>query len=166
MFEVGRLCVKLAGRDAGKKCIVIDVLDDTYALIDGQTRRRKCNLQHLEPLTQVLEIAKNADHKAVVDALKIEGIECIEKKTTEKKVKSERPRKQKIVINKGPKPDKKAAKPKSEKKTTPVKEVADKKETKVKSETKETKVDTSKVKTEAKETKTTDSKESDSKSEK
>ena len=29
MIEVGRVCVKIAGRDAGKKCAVIKVLDDT-----------------------------------------------------------------------------------------------------------------------------------------
>ena len=51
MFEIGRLCVKIAGRDAGLKCLVVEVIDDNYVLIDGQTRRRKCNIKHLEPVS-------------------------------------------------------------------------------------------------------------------
>ena len=63
MIEVGRLCVKLAGRDAGKKCIIVDILDDKFVLIDGETRRRKCNIVHLEPLNKVLSVEKNASHE-------------------------------------------------------------------------------------------------------
>jgi len=43
----GRICVKTAGRDAGLKCVIVDVLDDKFVLIDGETRRRKCNILHL-----------------------------------------------------------------------------------------------------------------------
>ena len=35
VIEIGRLCVKTAGRDAGKKAVVIDLINDAYALIDG-----------------------------------------------------------------------------------------------------------------------------------
>ena len=28
MFDIGRVCMKIAGRDAGKKCVIIDVVDD------------------------------------------------------------------------------------------------------------------------------------------
>ena len=48
-IEIGRICVKTAGRDASKKCVIIDLLDDKYVLIDGETRRRKCNIIHIEP---------------------------------------------------------------------------------------------------------------------
>ena len=47
MIEIGRLCVKIAGRDAGKKCVVVDVVNDNTVLIDGETRRRNCNIKHL-----------------------------------------------------------------------------------------------------------------------
>ncbi len=70
MFEVGRLCIKLAGRDAGQKCVVVDVLKGKYVLIDGMTRRKKCNTIHLEPLDETLEIKKNAPHEDVVNAFK------------------------------------------------------------------------------------------------
>jgi len=80
MFDVGRICVKLAGRDANKVCVVIDIIDDKFVLIDGQTRRRKCNIMHLEPLKQKVKISKKASHDVVVKELKKAGIKVSEKK--------------------------------------------------------------------------------------
>ena len=85
MFEIGRLCLKIAGRDAGLKCIVIDKLNDNYVLIDGQTRRRKCNVKHLEPLDNVLKVKKGINHEDVVKELKKQGIEVKEKVKRSKK---------------------------------------------------------------------------------
>ena len=68
MIDIGRICVKIAGRDAGKKCVIVDVLDDTFVMIDGETRRRKCNILHLEPLDQTVELKKNAPHADVAKA--------------------------------------------------------------------------------------------------
>lgn len=84
MFGIGRICVKIAGRDAGLKCVVVDVLDGNFVLIDGQTRRRKCNMTHLEPLAQKISIEKGASHEHVVAALKDAGIEVVERKTKSK----------------------------------------------------------------------------------
>ena len=75
-IEIGRLCVKIAGRDAGKKCVIIDILDDHYVMIDGETRRRRCNILHLEPLSQSLKVEKDATHGDVARALKEIGIEA------------------------------------------------------------------------------------------
>ena len=41
MFEVGRICIKIAGRDAGREAIIVDILDGNYVLIDGNVRRKK-----------------------------------------------------------------------------------------------------------------------------
>ena len=71
MIEIGRVCVKLAGRDAGKKCVVVDFIDDNTVLIDGFTRRRKCNLRHLEPLEETLSIEKGASSDEVCSAFNI-----------------------------------------------------------------------------------------------
>jgi len=49
MYEIGRICIKIAGRDAGRECVIVDVLKDKFMLIDGNVRRRKCNVIHLEP---------------------------------------------------------------------------------------------------------------------
>ncbi len=95
-MQVGRLCVKIAGRDAGKKCVIVDVLDNNFVLIDGETRRRKCNVQHLEPLNQVAELKSGASHEEVARILAPLGFEV--RKT---KPKQAAPRKLKVRVKKG-----------------------------------------------------------------
>jgi large subunit ribosomal protein L14e len=85
MFDVGRICIKLAGRDSNKICVVIDVIDDKFVLIDGQTRRRKCNIMHLEPLDKTIKIGKKASHDSVVKELKKAGYEVLEEKVKRSK---------------------------------------------------------------------------------
>ncbi len=99
IFDVGRVCVKIVGRDAGKKCVVADVLEHPYVMIDGETRRRKCNIAHLEPLNVVVDLSANARNEEVVEALKQEGIVCALKKES-KKQPQPRPKKQKVVKKK------------------------------------------------------------------
>ena len=101
MIEVGRLIVKLAGRDADKKGIVIDILDNNHVLIDGQVRRRKCNMIHIEPLNKIIKIPKQATHEEVVKALKAEKIEVKVKKSKDKQ-KTEKPKKQRKSKKKEP----------------------------------------------------------------
>ncbi|MBI4739338.1 50S ribosomal protein L14e [Candidatus Woesearchaeota archaeon] len=92
MITVGRLCIKTAGRDAGKKCVVVDQLDKSYALIDGETRRRKCNISHLEPLPQTVEISQGASHDEVSRVFKLLGIELVVKRAQPKEEAKPRPR--------------------------------------------------------------------------
>ena len=92
MFEIGRLCVKIAGRDAGKRCIIIEVVDDNYVMIDGETRRRKCNVDHLEVLEKVVKIKKGASHDEIVKEFEKLGLKA---RITKGKAKTERPRKTK-----------------------------------------------------------------------
>ena len=89
MIEIGRLCVKIAGRDAGKKGVIIDVLDDRYVLLDGEVRRRRCNILHLEPLSQAVKLEKDATHGDVIRAMKDLGIEPRQSKP---KPKTQRPK--------------------------------------------------------------------------
>jgi large subunit ribosomal protein L14e len=102
MFDVGRLCVKIAGRDAGKKCVVVEILDRTYVLVDGETRRRKCNIAHLEPLDKVLDIQKGASHEAVSAALKHEGMSARQTKSKPSTKKPEVQRKKATLEQKEP----------------------------------------------------------------
>lgn len=67
--DIGRVCVKIAGREAGRYCVIVEALDKNFVLIDGQVRRKKCNINHLEPLEQTVEIKKGASHADVVKAL-------------------------------------------------------------------------------------------------
>ncbi len=80
LFEVGRMCVKLAGRDAGRKCIVVEQLDNTYVLVDGATRRKKVNLKHLEPLAETIELNSGASHEEVKAAFKNLGLDVFDSK--------------------------------------------------------------------------------------
>ena len=123
MIEVGRMVMKIAGRDGGKKGVIVEILDNNYVLIDGQVRRRKCNILHLEPLDKVVKLPKKASHEEVIKVLKGEKIEVKEKKS---KPKTERPKK----VRKGKKKaEKDLEKPKS--KESKVKETAkEKKSTK------------------------------------
>ena len=93
MIEIGRLCVKTAGRDAGLKCIIIDIIDNNYVLIDGQTRRRKCNILHLEPLKEVIDVRKNASHENIREEFKKLSLEARETKPKQKTEKQKRKRK-------------------------------------------------------------------------
>ncbi len=92
MIEVGRLCIKTAGRDSRKKCVIVDVLDDNFVTIDGDVRRKRCNINHLEPLDETIKIKKGAGHPTIVSEFKKLGIDIKEKKSKEPK---ERPKKTK-----------------------------------------------------------------------
>ncbi len=71
VYDIGRVCVKLMGREAGQYCVIVDVIDKNYLLIDGlKVRRRRANYKHVEPTTDVIEISKGADHAAVEAAIK------------------------------------------------------------------------------------------------
>jgi len=97
MIEVGRLCVKIAGRDAGAKCIVVDTIDKKTVMIDGETRRRKCNIAHLEPLAQLIKIKKAASHADISAEFKKLGLKIREtkpKKATERPIKIRKKKKE------------------------------------------------------------------------
>lgn len=94
MFTVGRVCLKKAGRDAGRYCVVIEELENDYVTIDGQTRRRKCNIQHLEPTKKTANISEKADSEKVNSELEKLGVKVKEKQQA--KQPTTRPKKEKI----------------------------------------------------------------------
>ena len=90
MIEVGRVCGKLAGRDAGKKCVIVDIIDENYVLIDGETRRRKSNIDHLEFLEEMVKIKKGASTIDVKKAMITAKIKVIEKKKVKRSLKKKK----------------------------------------------------------------------------
>ena len=92
MYTIGRVCLKTAGRDAGKYCVVVDEKDGKY-LIDGQTRRRFVNAAHIEPLSETLDIKKAASHEDVVKAFSKLGLE-IAAAVKQKDIVAKKPKKQ------------------------------------------------------------------------
>jgi len=74
MLEVGRICIKTAGRDATKTCVIVEVIDEKFVMVDGNTRRKKVNKAHLEPLKKTISVKKGASTKDVHAAFEKEGI--------------------------------------------------------------------------------------------
>jgi len=73
-MEVGRVCVKLRGREEGRRCVVVDIVDRNYVLVTGPedvtgVRRRRVNMDHLKPLDERVEIGRNASDEEVKKAL-------------------------------------------------------------------------------------------------
>jgi large subunit ribosomal protein L14e len=126
MVEVGQLVLKIAGRDSGEIGIIVEVVDDTYVVIDGNVRKKKCNLKHLETLKQKVKIKKGASSETIKKELEKLGI--APRKTGKKRTPGDRPRKKRKV--KAPK--EKEIKKEKPKKKEEKKEVKDKPKTKPK----------------------------------
>jgi len=74
-MDVGRVCVKLSGREAGRQCVIIDVIDRNYVLVTGPeeltgVRRRRVNMNHLRPLEEMIEISRGASDEEIINLLK------------------------------------------------------------------------------------------------
>jgi large subunit ribosomal protein L14e len=72
--EVGRVCIKTLGREAGNTCVIVDVLDKNFVVIDGNVKRRRCNLKHLEATDKTVEIEKGASTEEAKMALDTAGL--------------------------------------------------------------------------------------------
>lgn len=71
VYDIGRVCVKTMGREAGKYCVIVDVIDKNYLLIDGlKVKRKRVNYNHIEPTSDMVEIKKGAAHPDVEAAIK------------------------------------------------------------------------------------------------
>ncbi|AAK40722.1 50S ribosomal protein L14e [Saccharolobus solfataricus] len=69
-IEVGRICVKVKGREAGSKCVIVDIIDDNFVLVTGPkditgVKRRRVNILHLEPTDKKIDIQKGASDEEV-----------------------------------------------------------------------------------------------------
>ncbi len=78
-IEIGRICVKIAGREAGRKCVIVDIIDENFVLVTGPkqltgVKRRRCNINHLEPLDKKIDIPKGASDEEVLKALEQAGL--------------------------------------------------------------------------------------------
>jgi large subunit ribosomal protein L14e len=77
-IEVGRICVKQAGRENGKKCVVIDVMDKSFVLVTGPkkvtgVKRRRVNINHVMPLQEKIEVKRGASDEEVAEVLEAAG---------------------------------------------------------------------------------------------
>ncbi len=74
LFEVGRLCLKIAGRDAGRTCVIVEQVDNTFVVVDGDVRRKKVNVKHLEPMAEVVELSNKASATEVQKLFESRGL--------------------------------------------------------------------------------------------
>ena len=73
-IQVGRICVKMQGREAGKRCVIVEVIDESFVLVTGPkavsgVKRRRANVKHLQPLEDILQISKGASEEEIIDLL-------------------------------------------------------------------------------------------------
>lgn len=128
-LEVGRVCVKIAGRESGKYCVVVKKEGNSFVLVTGPKmltgiKRRKANIAHLEPTKYIIPIPENASDELVLDGFEKAMLfaKLNLKKPSAAEVKSE---KEKVKI-KEEKTSEEKAKPKEEKKKEAKKEKKEK----------------------------------------
>ena len=89
-IEIGRLCMKIAGRDAGRAGLIVEVIDKNFVVVDGNVRKRKCNIRHLELLPKKAELKGKTSHEDVMKALQGFGFKPITSGKYKKKLKAEK----------------------------------------------------------------------------
>lgn len=77
-IEVGRICVKIAGREAGRKCVIVDIVDKNFVLVTGPrkvsgVKRRRVNANHLEPIPTKIDLKRGATDEEVTETLTAAG---------------------------------------------------------------------------------------------
>ncbi len=78
-IEVGRICVKTRGREAGRKCIIVDIIDENFVLITGPkdisgVKRRRANIDHIEVLDKKIDIEAGASDEEIKKKLEEAGL--------------------------------------------------------------------------------------------
>ncbi len=74
VMDIGRICIKLTGREAGKKCIIVDIVDRNFVLVTGPkqlngVKRRRVNVGHIEPTERKLNIRRGETDEELIKAL-------------------------------------------------------------------------------------------------
>jgi large subunit ribosomal protein L14e len=64
----------MQGREAGKRCVIVEVIDESFVLVTGPkavsgVKRRRANVKHLQPLEDLLQISKGASEEEIIDLL-------------------------------------------------------------------------------------------------
>ena len=77
-IEVGRVCVKVAGRESGRKCVIVDVMDKSFVVVTGPkkvtgVKRRRVNINHVAPTEDMVPIKRGASDDEVTQMIKADG---------------------------------------------------------------------------------------------
>ena len=70
VFEIGRVVVKTLGREAGLSCVIVDIIDRSFVMIDGlKIRRRRVNYPISVVSPEKIDIKKGAKSQDVRKAI-------------------------------------------------------------------------------------------------
>lgn len=74
-LDIGTVCMKVSGREAGKLCMIVKKIDKVFVEVTGpkvvtDVKRRRCNIEHLEPTEFKLDIKEGANDEEVIEAYK------------------------------------------------------------------------------------------------
>ena len=77
-IEVGRVCVKVAGRESGRKCVIVDVMDKSFVLVTGPrkvtgVKRRRVNINHVAPTEDTIQVKRGASDEEVTQMIEAAG---------------------------------------------------------------------------------------------
>mgnify|MGYP001117271063 CR=1 FL=1 len=113
--------MKIAGRESGKYCVVLKKVNDAFVLVTGPklltgVKRRRANVEHLEPLPYTLEIKEDAAEEEVIVAFEKAGLvtkfDLKRPSAAEVKAEKAKPAKEEKAKEKIKKEEKKEEKPK------------------------------------------------------
>jgi len=70
-MEIGQVCIKTKGREAGRTIVVLSKPKAGKVLVDGtKVKRKQCNMLHLFPINKIAKVSEEENHEGVVKALK------------------------------------------------------------------------------------------------
>jgi len=78
-IQVGRIIVKTYGREAGRKGVIVDIINPNYVLVTGPksltgVKRRRCNIKHLEPTDKLINIKRDASDEEILAKIEEAGL--------------------------------------------------------------------------------------------
>jgi large subunit ribosomal protein L14e len=70
--------MKTAGRETGKKCVIVDVMDKSFVVVTGPkkvtgVKRKRVNLNHILVLQDKLDLKRGASDEEVTSVLEAAG---------------------------------------------------------------------------------------------
>jgi large subunit ribosomal protein L14e len=73
-LEIGSICVKTFGREKGKRCVVVDLIDKNFVVVTGPpkitgVKRRRANVRHLGQTTDKINIKKGSTDEEIAQFL-------------------------------------------------------------------------------------------------
>jgi large subunit ribosomal protein L14e len=74
ILDVGRVCMKVKGKNAGNYCVIVEKPEKNMVTIEGRDiEKTKVNILHIEPMPTILKIGKSAKRDEIIKALEKEG---------------------------------------------------------------------------------------------